>query len=248
MSVDPLADKYPSLSPYAYVANNPLNYIDPDGREIFPVHGTWSNNKTWKKLGEIAKASGKLFGDSNYAGNRFQWSGGNTKAARTQAATELVARIIEVRGQDGYDQSEAVTLVGHSHGGNVSVEAFNMMAEMEEFDGVELNLLSINTPVRGDYQLSDNAADRVNHVNIYDPRDPVQIGGGNSIIDLPGKLGELGSFTKEGRVGRLFNNARNIKVDQPQGLINLNTIPMGEGDYHNSHNRVGDWINKIDEK
>jgi hypothetical protein len=32
--VDALADKYQSLSPYVYVANNPLKYIDPDGRDI----------------------------------------------------------------------------------------------------------------------------------------------------------------------------------------------------------------------
>jgi len=32
--VDPLADKYYTFSPYAYVANNPLKYIDPDGKKI----------------------------------------------------------------------------------------------------------------------------------------------------------------------------------------------------------------------
>ncbi len=30
-TVDPLAEKYYSISPYAYVANNPLKYIDPTG-------------------------------------------------------------------------------------------------------------------------------------------------------------------------------------------------------------------------
>ena len=34
LSVDPMADKYPSISPYAYCAWNPVKLIDPDGREI----------------------------------------------------------------------------------------------------------------------------------------------------------------------------------------------------------------------
>ena len=31
LSVDPMADKYPSLSPYAYCAWNPVKLVDPDG-------------------------------------------------------------------------------------------------------------------------------------------------------------------------------------------------------------------------
>ena len=34
LSVDPMSDKYPSLSPYAYCANNPVKLVDSDGEEI----------------------------------------------------------------------------------------------------------------------------------------------------------------------------------------------------------------------
>jgi RHS repeat-associated protein len=36
LSVDPLADKYPSLSPYMYTAGNPVIFVDPDGRAFGP--------------------------------------------------------------------------------------------------------------------------------------------------------------------------------------------------------------------
>jgi RHS repeat-associated protein len=35
LSVDPLADKYPSMSAYMYVAGNPVMLVDPDGRDWF---------------------------------------------------------------------------------------------------------------------------------------------------------------------------------------------------------------------
>lgn len=38
LSVDPLADKYPNISPYAYCGWNPINAIDSDGRK--PVYST----------------------------------------------------------------------------------------------------------------------------------------------------------------------------------------------------------------
>ena len=33
LSIDPMADKYPNISPYAYCAWNPVKLVDPDGKE-----------------------------------------------------------------------------------------------------------------------------------------------------------------------------------------------------------------------
>ena len=35
LSVDPMSDKYPSMSPYMYCGGNPVAYVDPDGERIF---------------------------------------------------------------------------------------------------------------------------------------------------------------------------------------------------------------------
>ena len=41
LSLDPIAKEYPSLSDYCFVANTPLQAVDPDGKKIYYV-GDWS--------------------------------------------------------------------------------------------------------------------------------------------------------------------------------------------------------------
>ena len=37
LSVDPMADKYPNISPYAYCAWNPIKLVDPDGKDWYDI-------------------------------------------------------------------------------------------------------------------------------------------------------------------------------------------------------------------
>ena len=54
LNVDPLAEKYPNISPYTYVANNPINAIDPDGKLIIFIngqhYGDGGRREYWNKL------------------------------------------------------------------------------------------------------------------------------------------------------------------------------------------------------
>ena len=46
LSVDPLADKYPSISPYAYCTWNPVKLVDPDGMDTIVSINTKKPTRT----------------------------------------------------------------------------------------------------------------------------------------------------------------------------------------------------------
>ena len=231
-------------SVYSYCYNNPVKLYEPNGKQAVAIHGTWSDQNTWQDKSGINTYTTKRFGNSKHDYD-FSWSGGNYTKDRTAAALKLISYIRKYRKAHSLTSSEPITLVGHSHGGNVAIETANLMVNMAEFDGIKINLLTINTPVRDDYQLSSSALKRVTHINVYDPKDPIQITGGNASIMMqklePSILDAIGEY---GSAGRTFKNATNIKVNNPQGFNLFDWIKTGERKFHNSHNRTQDWIDK----
>ena len=51
MQVDPWAEKYPGLSPYAYTANNPVRYYDPNGKGLKDANGNEIRPQTVQEAG-----------------------------------------------------------------------------------------------------------------------------------------------------------------------------------------------------
>jgi len=66
LSVDPLSDKYPNLSPYTYCANNPVRLVDPDGRDIWEV-----NEYGYSRCIEKSSTEHKIFFTTEKSENSF---------------------------------------------------------------------------------------------------------------------------------------------------------------------------------
>ena len=71
LSVDPMADKYPSLSPYAYCGWNPVRLVDPDGEDIvIVIWATTPNNENVGHAGiavsNYKEENGKMIPDGTF--------------------------------------------------------------------------------------------------------------------------------------------------------------------------------------
>ena len=63
LSVDPMSDKYPSMSSYSYCASNPLKLVDPDGREIW-ING--ANGESYQYMnGCVYTSNGEFYGGAD---------------------------------------------------------------------------------------------------------------------------------------------------------------------------------------
>ena len=65
LSVDPMADKYPSISPYAYCAWNPVKLVDPDGNDWYRADDG-SIKYTTQYNSSMGENLGKTYNDGRY--------------------------------------------------------------------------------------------------------------------------------------------------------------------------------------
>lgn len=91
--VDPMTKKYPNFSPYTYVANNPLAFVDPNGKELEikekHIDETNSAKRTFDKLQSLTSQKLKMAKDGKIT---IIAGIGNNEA--TEEGTKLVADLI----------------------------------------------------------------------------------------------------------------------------------------------------------
>lgn len=104
LSLDPLQSKYPDLSPYNFVANSPLVFIDPDGRKL-QFFGTKKALEEFKVL--VSKVTeGEVKADINE--KRFV-----TFSATTSEISDQNQRFLdEVNEVVGHDETTNISIVG----------------------------------------------------------------------------------------------------------------------------------------
>ncbi len=180
LSVDPLTAKFPDLSSYQYASNTPIWAIDFDGLEAFFIHGTASGPNRWNKQDEAIGVAMSLTNNKEKDFG-FEWKNDgffNTESDRTLAAKQLATYIIAHR-----VPGEEITLIGHSHGGNVAIQAAEMVSEAL---GEKVNIITFGTPAYNAIENNkENPANYGNYINdmihIYSEFDRVQVNLANAV-------------------------------------------------------------------
>ena len=133
MVVDQLADAYVDFSPYAYVLNNPLKFVDPDGKKVLYVNGYWQDTWLGKNVigssrsgrmywgNGFVRAASEFFDDGRRGNGMFidgssEWGGDDSGSDRYTRGYEYAKQHYDELIAD-MKKDETFKLVTHSEGG-----------------------------------------------------------------------------------------------------------------------------------
>ena len=172
-NVDPLAEKYVYNSLYAFSENKVTTHVELEGLEAFFIHGTMSSSGRWRENKNTIPTLMRLTNNKSYNAD-FNWNAplNNNEKDRGKAAGDLASNVLKNR-----VKGEEITLIGHSHGGNVAIQAAKLIQEQT---GEKVNIISVATPAyngKGDVENPKTQKGSINdHIAIWNKIDGVSGG------------------------------------------------------------------------
>ncbi|MFD2788120.1 RHS repeat-associated core domain-containing protein [Hymenobacter rubripertinctus] len=109
MSPDPLAEKFMYISPYAYGNNNPVRYMDPDGREIVDSKGKHVQ-VDYNKNGTVRSISPNATPDERKVINALNLTSTGRAQLRAADKSDIQVAFSLVGGKPPKDKSGSVVL------------------------------------------------------------------------------------------------------------------------------------------
>jgi RHS repeat-associated protein len=158
-TMDPLAEKYYSVSPYAYCANNPIRYKDPDGRDGM-VTGSGTREDPYIITANYYYQNGSLnetqLNGLNSAVSAYNNSGKNgvTEIKNADGSKSYVRYNLSAQGVDNVDEARLTTAFETASGdtryyGNIVGTEANAGGAGEEYGSannirIDFNIANIN--------------------------------------------------------------------------------------------------------
>ncbi|MGP1500518.1 MAG: RHS repeat domain-containing protein [Bergeyella cardium] len=158
-----------NLNTYGYTYQNPVAFIDPNGKQAYFIHGTTSSSARWNNE-KLVKTLLKITNNKHY-NRKFNWDAPiyNYQKMRKSAAVKLAQYVMKHR-----VKGEEITLIGHSHGNNVSIQAAKLIYDKTK---QKVNILSIAPPAynkAGDPENPETQKEYINdHINLWNKLDSV---------------------------------------------------------------------------
>jgi RHS repeat-associated protein len=242
-SVDPLAEKFPNVSSYAYCNNNPINFIDPNGKEPTPYEAALMARHVYKGEGELvggwSVSSKDDFNINNSGGlgaGMYQRTkgDGSIEYAYVYVGTEDLEDWGDNFGQpfglsSQHDDVEELsvdissklkgselTFVGHSLGGGLS----NLSSLRTGRTSITFNPAWLAAARKRNAKKLGKGKHRTNYVHVMDPLNALQVSGGDRFgLERTGEnryiLGGLNPLTNNPIIGHFMDTV--IKTMEENG-------------------------------
>jgi RHS repeat-associated protein len=213
MSVDPLQQKYPSLSPYNFVANSPLMFVDPDGKRIKPT-----NQAAKDALNTLLKANPKIEyevsedGVYSLKGNTIDYENLKGDAAtlvKVLSSVEIVEVTVTTTSQTNNDQTlqsntdKKATTVGES-GSNTTNPELKDAETVLDTEGGKMTKTAEDVIYKGAEYVPDKnkPEDVINVTPTKSGNDWIYFDNKNKNVKAP----QLGGTDEQNTMGRVLIN------------------------------------------